>query len=77
MDVTGPAGTAFCVRCGQPAAVGDHTACRARAAYDPPRFCPHCARRMVVQVTPSGWSARCSAHGAVDPSGAAGAVTAG
>jgi hypothetical protein len=22
-----------------------------------------CARRMVVQVTPSGWSARCSRHG--------------
>ena len=35
----------------------------ARGAIEPPRYCPDCARRMVVQVTPSGWSARCSRHG--------------
>ncbi|MCY7373471.1 MAG: GNAT family N-acetyltransferase [Spirochaetaceae bacterium] len=30
---------------------------------EPPRFCPQCRRRMVVQVLPRGWSARCSEHG--------------
>ncbi|WP_188584966.1 biotin synthase auxiliary protein BsaP [Gordonia jinhuaensis] len=33
---------------------------------EPPRFCGQCARRMVVQVCPDGWSARCSRHGTVD-----------
>ncbi len=55
----------YCGRCGRPDG-GDHTACRARAAYDPPRFCPACARRMIVQVSPTGWDARCSRHGPVD-----------
>jgi hypothetical protein len=54
----------FCVHCGKPAAEGDHARCEgARGAIEPPRFCAECARRMVVQVTPSGWSARCSRHG--------------
>jgi hypothetical protein len=54
----------FCVHCGQPAAAGDHLPCRGgRAALEPPRYCPECARRMVVQVTPAGWSALCSRHG--------------
>ncbi|HWM01641.1 MAG TPA: hypothetical protein VNP92_04815 [Actinophytocola sp.] len=53
----------YCVHCGKPPGE-DHARCvGARAAIDPPRFCPDCARRMVVQVTPSGWSARCSRHG--------------
>jgi ribosomal protein S18 acetylase RimI-like enzyme len=30
---------------------------------DPPRFCDRCRRRMVVQVHPTGWSARCVEHG--------------
>ncbi|MQA16836.1 MAG: hypothetical protein GEV09_22700 [Pseudonocardiaceae bacterium] len=55
----------YCTRCGRPTGEGDHAACRARAAYGPPRYCPECARRMIVQVSPSGWSARCSAHGEV------------
>ncbi|WP_137815787.1 biotin synthase auxiliary protein BsaP [Gandjariella thermophila] len=54
----------FCAWCGKPVDEGDHAACRRRlATIDPPRFCPVCARRMVVQVTPSGWTARCSRHG--------------
>ena len=32
-------------------------------ALEPPRYCPQCRRRMVVQVLPRGWSARCSEHG--------------
>lgn len=30
-----------------------------------PRFCPLCGRRMVAQVYPYGWKARCSRHGEV------------
>ncbi|HEX3610641.1 MAG TPA: hypothetical protein VHU88_03045 [Sporichthyaceae bacterium] len=53
----------YCDRCGDPEAVGDHAACRVARALEPPRFCPHCRRRMVVQVTPRSWTARCSEHG--------------
>ncbi|HEX5115034.1 MAG TPA: hypothetical protein VFW65_07530 [Pseudonocardiaceae bacterium] len=56
--------TEFCAWCGQPADAADHEHCRARLALvDPPRYCVHCARRMVVQVTPAGWTATCSRHG--------------
>ncbi|MGQ0481554.1 MAG: biotin synthase auxiliary protein BsaP [Pseudonocardia sp.] len=57
------AGPAFCDQCGGSAAEGEHVRCAARRELEPPRFCPDCARRMVVQVTPVGWSARCSRHG--------------
>ena len=30
------------------------------------RFCAECGRRMVVQVRPDGWWAKCSRHGRVD-----------
>ncbi|WP_143231487.1 biotin synthase auxiliary protein BsaP [Actinosynnema sp. ALI-1.44] len=54
----------YCGWCGKPGTEGVHEVCRKRLALvDPPRFCRHCARRMVVQVTPAGWSARCSRHG--------------
>jgi hypothetical protein len=53
----------YCAWCGKED-VGDHDRCRARLALvDPPRYCVHCARRMVVQVTPAGWVATCSRHG--------------
>ncbi|MGH3906192.1 MAG: hypothetical protein ACRDTE_18720, partial [Pseudonocardiaceae bacterium] len=55
----------FCDGCGRPVGEGEHPACVRRRELEPPRYCPRCARRMVVQVTPSGWSAHCSAHGAV------------
>ncbi|WP_020671497.1 hypothetical protein [Amycolatopsis nigrescens] len=63
--MTGPAtGRRFCVHCGALADGGEHDACRSpRHALEPPRFCAECARRMVVQVTPAGWTARCSRHG--------------
>ncbi|OMC43684.1 hypothetical protein A5745_17575 [Mycobacterium sp. IS-2888] len=38
----------------------------AQLGLEPPRFCAECGRRMVVQVRPDGWRARCSRHGAVD-----------
>lgn len=38
----------------------------ARLGLEPPRFCGVCGRRMVVQVEPNGWWAKCSRHGIVD-----------
>ncbi|MBY0442503.1 MAG: hypothetical protein K2Q25_10275 [Mycobacteriaceae bacterium] len=38
----------------------------AQLGLEPPRFCAQCGRRMVVQVRPDGWWARCSRHGLVD-----------
>lgn len=54
----------YCSWCGRPETEGEHEKCRARLAMvDPPRYCVRCARRMVVQVTPTGWTATCSRHG--------------
>jgi hypothetical protein len=36
-------------------------------ALEPPRYCVRCRRRMIVQVLPTGWTARCSAHGELPP----------
>jgi hypothetical protein len=52
----------FCDQCGR-VADAEHPDCVARRELEPPRFCADCARRMVVQVTPTGWTARCSRHG--------------
>ncbi|GAB3665781.1 hypothetical protein GCM10027589_30590 [Actinocorallia lasiicapitis] len=52
----------YCEHCGE-TANGEHTACRAALRMEPPRFCGHCRRRMVVQVTPRGWTAKCVEHG--------------
>ncbi|WJZ03101.1 hypothetical protein [Corynebacterium freiburgense] len=38
----------------------------ARAGLEAPRYCQICGRRMVVQVRPDGWDAKCSRHGVVD-----------
>jgi hypothetical protein len=56
----------YCGRCGRPAtghAGAELAACARALALEPPRYCAGCRRRMVVQVTPTGWSARCSEHG--------------
>jgi len=51
---------AHCDGCGAPEAEGDHARCRSRrAATDPPRYCTACGRKLVVQVLPVGWTARC------------------
>jgi hypothetical protein len=57
----------FCPRCGVDAAEGDHSACRQALTLEPPRYCTQCRRRLVVQVLPTGWTARCSAHGDLPP----------
>jgi hypothetical protein len=54
---------AYCGRCGRELADGRHDDCAAALALEPPRYCGHCRRRMVVQVTPDGWSAHCVEHG--------------
>jgi len=55
-----PHAVSYCDRCGKP---GVHEACVAARALEPPRYCARCRRRMVVQVTPGGWTARCVEHG--------------
>ena len=69
---------AWCGQCGEALTPEGHDACRRRAELDPPRYCPACRRRMVVQVTPTGWTARCSEHGTTGsaPSGPAGTADA-
>ena len=56
-------GPAWCGHCGQEARSGEHSACERSLELEPPRYCTHCRRRMVVQVLPRGWSARCVQHG--------------
>ena len=59
----------YCGHCGRPR--GDeerrdeevHAACGRALRLEPPRYCAHCRRRMVVQIVPTGWAARCVAHG--------------
>jgi hypothetical protein len=53
----------WCDRCGESLSRGDHLECQVARNLEPPRFCAQCRRRMVVQVLPKGWSARCSEHG--------------
>jgi hypothetical protein len=55
----------YCDHCGSLLAEGDHTGCRQARRLEPPRYCASCRRRMVVQVTPAGWTARCVEHGEV------------
>ena len=38
----------------------------AQLGLELPRFSAECGRRMVVQVRPDGWWAKCSRHGLVD-----------
>ena len=52
----------WCGHCGEELTPEGHAACRRAAELDPPRFCGHCRRRRVVQVTPTGWTARCVEH---------------
>jgi dethiobiotin synthetase len=55
-----PEAVTYCDRCGKP---GVHEVCVAARALEPPRYCAQCGRRMVVQITPGGWTARCVEHG--------------
>ncbi|MBV9097189.1 MAG: hypothetical protein JO079_03935 [Frankiaceae bacterium] len=54
----------YCARCGA-ATAEPHQRCAELLRLEPPRYCAQCGRRMVVQVTPTSWTATCSRHGAV------------
>ena len=60
-----PGPPVWCDRCGGAVADGDHAACRAARALEPPRFCAHCRRRLKVQVLPAAWQATCVEHGPI------------
>lgn len=60
--------TRFNVHTGLPVAEQAPIFAAARLGLEAPRYCGQCARRMIVQVHPTGWSARCSRHGEVDAS---------
>jgi hypothetical protein len=47
-------------------AAGEVVPTAAQLGLEPPRFCAECGRRMIVQVRPDGWWAKCSRHGVVD-----------
>ena len=53
----------YCERCGISQADGDHAECRQALRLEPPRYCAQCRRRLIIQVLPTGWTGRCSAHG--------------
>ncbi|MQA83974.1 MAG: GNAT family N-acetyltransferase [Streptosporangiales bacterium] len=53
----------YCDHCGCTLTEADHAACRRARLMEPPRYCSYCRRRMAVQVTPHGWTARCAEHG--------------
>ncbi len=55
----------YCPRCGE-TVDQPHPGCEAALGLEPPRYCPQCRRRMVVQVTPTAWTARCVEHGALE-----------
>ena len=57
------AAAAYCGHCGDPLDARDHAACARRLELEPPRYCAACRRRLVVQVTPDAWTARCVEHG--------------
>jgi hypothetical protein len=48
------------------AATGPVLPTAAQLGLEAPRFCAACGRRMIVQVRPDGWWAKCSRHGLVD-----------
>jgi acetyl-CoA carboxylase, biotin carboxylase subunit len=56
---------AYCRRCGDPLYARPHPECEDALALEPPRYCPECRRRLVVQVLPAGYRAACPAHGSV------------
>ena len=61
--------TVYCDRCGRPLGEAEHGACQAARDLEPPRYCARCGRRMVVQVTPGGWTSRCARHGMTQSAG--------
>jgi hypothetical protein len=55
----------WCQCCGDAARERNHAACLRALKLEPPRYCALCRRRMVVQVTPGAWTAKCVEHGEI------------
>ena len=53
----------YCGHCGLAVAEAGHETCVRRLELEPPRYCMQCRRRLVVQVMPDRWTARCAEHG--------------
>lgn len=53
----------FCIGCGRRSDECDGTC---RGPLETPRFCARCGRKLDVQVTPQGFSARCRKHGPLE-----------
>lgn len=66
MSLPTSAADAFCGACGQGLTDASHEQCPQRLAYDPPRFCTACGKRLDVQVYPAGFAASCRRCGATD-----------
>ncbi|MFE1596332.1 hypothetical protein [Nocardia sp. NPDC058705] len=48
------------------AGIDDAMPASAALGLEPPRFCEQCGRRMIVQISPDGWWAKCSRHGVIE-----------
>lgn len=53
----------YCGHCGEVLEARSHDACAERLRMEPPRYCTQCHRRMLVQVSPTSWTATCVEHG--------------
>ena len=51
---------------GTDGAAGAAVPTAAQLGLEAPRFCAACGRRMIVQIRPDGWWAKCSRHGLAD-----------
>lgn len=51
---------------GTDSAAGATVPTAAQLGLEAPRFCAACGRRMIVQIRPDGWWAKCSRHGLAD-----------
>ncbi|MFC7752825.1 biotin synthase auxiliary protein BsaP [Tsukamurella soli] len=69
----------YCEFTGHPLAENVPIPETARLGLEPPRYCRFCGRRMIVQVAPHGWHARCSRHGDLEstPAGELGRLSRG
>jgi dethiobiotin synthetase len=52
----------FCRHCGRARSICPNACAR---PLDPPHFCPRCARKLVVQLSPTQHTARCKTHGPI------------
>ncbi len=69
-EVTGIVAVTHCTGCGRPAP-DCPTGGVCTTAFEPPRHCPECGRRLAVRISPTAWVAKCRDHGEL-PAGTTG-----